>query len=288
MSEPGTPKLIQTESVEQKVAELKKFMLPEVIQGVDGRLETYGVLYNAESLLEELKKQREGGKRSSLADSIKAAGLTYGRLLDKFSQNKLQEGQKEVIEEVCPDYILTEDGVILEIFTDDNEQLAKDLTEYFRPRAISLYNHDLYQNHLPNLEEEVKDKIFSHLNLPYLPYGSKTNNLPTEIKSKDNCIDIGFEVYPGIASQVRFVNSSEGGRSLFGVKNDFKFKKKLMFNNPIEIIGYVSGGVSPDLAMQLDLIVFLKKKGHVPGLKLSQNAGLYYDLPDKEHHSFAV
>jgi hypothetical protein len=61
-----------------------------------------------------------------------------------------------------------------------------------------------------------------------------------------------------------------------------------MFNNPIEIIGYVSEGVSPDLAMQLDLVVFLKKKGHVPSLKLSQNAAPYYDLPDKEHYSFVV
>ncbi|MES3005777.1 MAG: hypothetical protein V4664_02405 [Patescibacteria group bacterium] len=273
---------------EKQVVEFKGFMLPEVYPGLDGNAERFAVLYDGKALLDEIRKQRDGDRRSTIADSIRATRFTGGRLLDNpWLVERLKEGQKEIVEKVCPDYLLTEDGVALNILTDDNEKLSTDLEEYFRSRAVVLHNDDFQENHIPNLTEELKDIIFSHLNLPYVPYGRTDDGLPSEIRSKTNCIDIEFKVYPGIVSQVRFGNSIEGIHNTFDGQRKLKFNKRLAFNNPQIVHGYVSG-ISPDLAMQLDLLVFLKKRGHVPNLQMSKNAAPYYDYPEKEHNSFAV
>ena len=291
MSEPGTPQIPSNEpvveSVEQKTAEFRKFRLPDVFPGVDGNPERYAVLYDGESLLAEIKKQREGGKLASLTDSIKSTAMTSGRLIDRA---RLTEEEKRKVLEVCPDYLMTEDSADIMIFTSDNAKLAANLDQYFRDRLICLYNDKFYEDSEPNVDNTLKDRIFSHLGLVY---DDKQDPTPEEIRSKQNSIDIGFEVYPGIASQVRFINAfdllkRDMDRYPFINQADYKYAKKLGFNNPSKVKGFVSSGVSPDFAMQLDLLAFLKKSGHTPVLRMSQNALPYHDYPEKEHYSFAV
>lgn len=277
----------QREALEKQpqMAEFLRFKMPEVYGNIEEKPDRYATLYDGSGLLRHLREQRKGNGLSSLLDSMRAVGLTRGRFVEN---NYKTDQEKAVVREVCVDYTETDDNVGMFVYTKNHNALAENLADYFDNRIVALYNDNFFRNRVANMSPSLKAQIFSNLNTIY---NYESDPTPADLRAKANTVDIGFEVYPGITSQIRFTNTFDLAtnpqkRYPFMSDSDYSHAKLLWFNNPIAVKGTVEA--APDVGMQLELLDFLKNAGHQPVLQIRQNAGYYLDYPEKEHRVLIV
>lgn len=262
--------------------ELTKFMLPTIYRVLEYQdEEIFATVYDGVRLAEELRKQRA---ELNTEDSYTALAKD---LLETF-MNPLPEQEARKINKIPKDYIQTNDNILLNIFTNNPGQLAQDLFDFFSNKLTFIIENDA-SGHIiknqDNITEEMKELLLKNLAVTW------EGKIDQKIESMDGDIDVLFSVYPEIEHQIRFgslwpIGLNEEDMFTFLNFKDRKFIKKLSFNHYHASKGFIN--THCDLLTQLELLEFLKQKGHIGALQLINDAHKYNDAPDKVHYSFAI
>jgi len=244
--------------------ELKEFTFPKIYRLPNYDEENrFARVFDSTKLIEELRRQRNILNTGDNYDTPLKTGLA--KILGIY--NNIIAGH---------DYLETQDNVCLDICSSDNDKLAQDIFDFFSEKLTFIIERnssgDIIDNQ-NNITEETRRLLLENLSKI-----KGVDKIDPKIESKSGCMDVLFSVYPGIESQIRF-NSSQYNPNpraqdypFLNSKNK-PFAKRLSFCHYLSSKGYKN--MHCDLLTQLELLEFLKQKGHVGALQLRQNPAQY-------------
>lgn len=279
--------------------ELEKIGLPKIYeQPYFFNEKIPAVVYNASNIINELKKQRENlgitQNNTLLVEDI-SNKFNRTKILSKNDYYKNDETIKKLLE-VEPDFLETSDHKDMLIYTDDTEKLSHDLLNYFKNKITYIATRE-------DVDKEEPEKNVSMDLLKDLEYSLSVIKDKNEIDhklqatNKQGRIDIVFSIYPEIEHCIATypaINKSDKKNNSYSFLNidGKKFEKNLHFHKA----GKTRGGLNLncDILTQLELLEYLKTKGHAAILTLAnpeESDDLpkeYPGSPNDDHYSYAI